>query len=109
MASWIKFSSGLMFKRTIEDFTCDHCEAEVEGDGYTNHCPKCLYSLHVDVTPGDRANNCNGLMEPTSVEYKSEGSTIMHKCKRCGMIKANKAGANDAMGAILEIMRKRSP
>lgn len=23
---------------------CEHCSAEVLGTGYTNHCPKCLWS-----------------------------------------------------------------
>src|SRR3989344_2693847 len=58
-----------MFKKVIEDFTCEHCDTFVEGDGYTNHCPKCLWSLHVDNEPGDRANNCNGLMEPFGILY----------------------------------------
>lgn len=94
------------FKRVIEDFVCEHCEAEVEGDGYTNHCPKCLWSLHVDDNPGDRANGCAGLMEPLSVEYKSNGSIIMHKCTKCGILKKNVATDNDDMGTILQVMRK---
>ena len=93
------------FKRVIEDFTCEHCGASVEGDGYTNHCPKCLWSLHVDITPGDRANGCSGLMEPVGVEYKSGGSIIMHKCTKCGMMKKNKSVENDDTGALLIVMR----
>ncbi|MFA6992594.1 MAG: RNHCP domain-containing protein, partial [Candidatus Gracilibacteria bacterium] len=37
------------FSRTIEDFVCEKCGAKVKGDGYTNHCPKCLWSKHVDI------------------------------------------------------------
>ncbi|MEK7158524.1 MAG: RNHCP domain-containing protein, partial [Patescibacteria group bacterium] len=43
------------FQRRVEDFTCESCGAQVTGDGYTNHCPQCLVSKHVDVYPGDRA------------------------------------------------------
>ena len=50
------------FIKVKEDFVCEHCGAEVKGDGYTNHCPKCLWSKHVDVHPGDRAAECGGMM-----------------------------------------------
>ncbi|MFA5023297.1 MAG: RNHCP domain-containing protein, partial [Candidatus Paceibacterota bacterium] len=30
------------FKRQIEDFVCEHCGEKVVGNGYTNHCPRCL-------------------------------------------------------------------
>lgn len=36
------------FTRVIEDFICENCGTEVKGNGYTNHCPKCLWSKHVD-------------------------------------------------------------
>ena len=34
------------FQRHVEDFECEHCGAFVEGDGYTNHCPACLWCKH---------------------------------------------------------------
>ena len=34
----------MAFTKKIEDFTCDHCGYNVKGKGYTNHCPKCLWS-----------------------------------------------------------------
>lgn len=39
-----------------ESFICEHCHKKVEKLGYTSrdHCPYCLYSKHVDITPGDR-------------------------------------------------------
>jgi Zn finger protein HypA/HybF involved in hydrogenase expression len=49
-----------MFKRTIEDFTCEHCGEQVTGNGFTNHCPQCLWSKHVDIDPGDRLALCGG-------------------------------------------------
>ena len=53
---------GARFTRVVEDFTCGQCGAAVTGDGYTNHCPLCLWSRHVDINPGDRAAECGGLM-----------------------------------------------
>ena len=62
------------FQRTIEDFTCEQCNFAVKGNGYTNHCPKCLWSKHVDVNPGDRAATCGGLMEPIGAEVGGGGT-----------------------------------
>jgi hypothetical protein len=73
------------FKRVIEDFVCENCGTRVEGDGYTNHCPSCLWSKHVDdKNPGDRASTCGGLMQP--MEYYAQGNywIIRHKCLKCG-------------------------
>ncbi|WP_206830979.1 RNHCP domain-containing protein [Alicyclobacillus fructus] len=75
------------FIRRNEPFTCAHCGLKVEPAERTcrNHCPRCLYSMHVDVDPGDRANPCGGLMEPVRVEYHSKkGYQIVHRCTRCG-------------------------
>lgn len=51
-----------------ESFICEHCGFEVSphpSGSARNHCPKCLYSKHVDEdSPGDRLATCYGLMEP---------------------------------------------
>ena len=83
------------FQRTKEDFTCEKCGFEVVGDGYTNHCPKCLWSKHVDINPGDRAATCQGLMEPVEVELKGGEYVILHRCIECGFEKKNKASKED--------------
>jgi len=49
------------FQKKKEDFKCEKCGREVIGTGYTNHCPDCLWSKHVDVNPGDRQSKCLGL------------------------------------------------
>ena len=95
-----------MFKRVIEDFTCENCGIEIEGDGYTNHCHSCLWSKHVDNEPGDRAQGCEGLMEPVGIEYRSSASTIMHKCLKCGISKRNKSNVLDSEDALLAVFRK---
>jgi hypothetical protein len=94
------------FQRRIEDFTCEHCGAAVSGDGYTNHCPRCLWSKHVDVHPGDRAANCGGLMEPISVTRKNGEIILTHRCQRCGQIKRNRAAPDDRFDLLLEFMAR---
>ncbi|HEY4504571.1 MAG TPA: RNHCP domain-containing protein [Candidatus Paceibacterota bacterium] len=84
-----------MFIRTIEDFVCENCGVNVHGDGYTNHCPKCLWSKHVDVNPGDRAASCGGFMEPISLEIKSGEERLIHRCKRCGKEQSNRLSVGD--------------
>jgi len=66
------------FQRTIEDFQCEHCGANISGNGYTNHCTECLWSKHVDINPGDRAATCGGLMRPTSLENENGEYVITH-------------------------------
>jgi hypothetical protein len=72
------------FSRTVENFTCEHCGAAVTGNGYTNHCPHCLHSKHVDVNPGDRAENCGGLMCPVGLDKKGPDWIVIQKCTACG-------------------------
>ncbi len=93
------------FTRTIEDFTCEHCGFKVKGTGYTNHCPKCLWSKHVDINPGDRANNCGGMMKPTHLEIDHGEYVITHICEKCGYGKKNKASKNDDFDKLLELAK----
>jgi Zn finger protein HypA/HybF involved in hydrogenase expression len=86
---------SLQFKRTIENFTCEHCGASVVGNGYTNHCPQCLWSKHVDVFPGDRAESCGGLMEPIGQEMANGEHDILYRCTKCGIERRNKVAADD--------------
>ena len=83
------------FTRTQEDFTCDVCGTEVHGNGYTNHCPNCLASKHVDTNPGDRASPCHGIMEPIGMEIRNGKEYVVQKCAKCGHTRANKVAPND--------------
>jgi predicted Zn-ribbon and HTH transcriptional regulator len=96
------------FKRNIEDFTCKKCGFAVEGNGYTNHCPQCLWSRHVDVHPGDRAAECGGMMEPVRVEVKNREYTIVHKCQKCGLERPNKAVKDDNFDMLVQISAENS-
>ena len=91
------------FQRTTEDFTCEHCEYIVSGSGYTNHCPKCLYSKHVDINPGDRAHKCNGAMKPIAALYSNGVYTIQQECEVCGTKARIKAKENDDVTLLIEL------
>lgn len=84
-----------MFKRTKEDFTCEQCSFSVIGDGYTNHCPQCLSSKHVDIEPGDRRASCGGLMRPVRIEKDGGEYKVIHHCTLCGTEKRNKLQKGD--------------
>ncbi|QQS60588.1 RNHCP domain-containing protein [Candidatus Falkowbacteria bacterium] len=93
------------FKRTIENFICEHCQQEVVGNGYTNHCPHCLYSKHVDINPGDREATCGGLMKPMQIEIKGQEWIILHTCLICGFKKKNKVSPGDNREAIIQLAK----
>ena len=92
--------AGRTFTRRVEDFDCAHCGAPVTGDGYTNHCPRCLWSRHVDVDPGDRAEGCRGLMAPVSAAFERDRVVLTHRCTACGSLRRNRAHAADDHDAI---------
>ncbi len=97
------------FQRRIEDFNCEHCGQPVQGDGYTNHCPACLWSKHVDVHPGDRAANCGGLMEPVGAETKAGEPILIHRCQRCGHVKRNRVAADDDRDLLFDLLAQGNP
>lgn len=84
-----------MFIRIKEDFECEYCGNNVVGDGYTNHCPECLWSKHVDIEPGDRASECGGMMRPIVFERHKDGYQVLHRCTKCSLEKKNKLKDND--------------
>ncbi len=91
------------FQRTIENFVCENCGYSVEGNGYTNHCPKCLWSKHVDVNPGDRLNDCKGLMKPISFEIKNGETILSQKCVVCGDVRRIKLLPGDNTEVLFQI------
>lgn len=92
-----------------DGFVCEHCGQEVEpikfGGSYRNHCPFCLWSKHVDSqTPGDRANSCQGLMEPIGVQTRRTGEYVLvHKCKKCGFQRLNRIAGDDNIELITQL------
>ena len=75
------------FTKNDDGFVCQNCRKEVLPLEYSSrdHCPYCLYSLHVDVMPGDRANPCRGLLRPVSAAPDpKKGFVIEYRCEKCG-------------------------
>lgn len=93
----------MSFTKITENFICEKCGAEVLGTGYTNHCPQCLWSKHVDIFPGDRKELCGGMMEPIRIEKKGREYTIIHKCTKCGFEKPNQAQKEDSFDMIVQV------
>ncbi|HMD49306.1 MAG TPA: RNHCP domain-containing protein [Bryobacteraceae bacterium] len=91
------------FTRVQEDFTCTRCGTAVQGDGYTDHCPHCLWSLHVDIHPGDRLSTCRGLMKPIGVESGRKEWIIHYCCQRCGYKRRNRTATSDEFDAVLRL------
>ena len=93
----------------MENFVCQNCGALTIGDGYTNHCPHCLWSKHVDQYPGDRAESCGGMMEPVLLEGSSPDYRILHRCQRCGFERVNAVQAEDSTDASLALAQHPHP
>lgn len=91
------------FTRTVEDFDCLVCGSPVRGDGYTNHCPHCLCSRHVDVHPGDRAADCGGVMRPVAVEFRAHDTMLTHACDSCSHRRRNRTAPADDTDALLAL------
>jgi hypothetical protein len=92
-------------------FTCCHCKLDVPdqswGTNHRNHCPMCLWSRHVDSTPGDRASTCRSPMEPAGIEVRDRGEwAIIHRCAGCGELKANRIAGDDDERSLLALALK---
>lgn len=97
---------SLKFQKRKEDFVCEHCGNEVKGNGFTNHCPKCLWGKHVDVNPGDRLESCGGLMEPIKSENKADKYYVIQRCTKCGAERMNQVSREDDFDVLVKIAEK---
>ena len=95
------------FTRTIEDFVCDHCQTHVAGNGYTDHCPNCLYGKHVDINPGDRLSECKGTLVPIDAEKNGELWTLVYTCERCSKTIRNKVSPEDNFDTLIKITSQK--
>ena len=91
------------FSKKIESFVCEHCGQETQGDGYTNHCPRCLWSKHVDKNPGDRQEECGGLMKPIDIYFKKQEWVVVHRCERCGLERRNRLSDTDDFDEVVRL------
>ena len=84
--------------RGNDAFVCGQCGtavAPLAAGGFRNHCPTCLWSRHVDRTPGDRSETCGALMRPTSAAHERGGWYIEHVCERCGFSRRARLSLED--------------
>ena len=102
------FMQTKKFQRRIEVFVCDHSGTEVLGDGYTDHCPACLWSKHVDINPGDRACACLGMMKPIATEGTGPLYTILYQCTQCKGSHRVKMHKNDSTDAIVALAQEHA-
>ena len=96
------------FTMRDEEFICENCNKIVKPLGYTarDHCPYCLYSKHVDIMPGDRANTCKGLLKPIGIEKFKDTYKILYKCKSCHEPHKNIMANDDNMDLIIELSKE---
>jgi hypothetical protein len=60
----------------------------------------------VDIHPGDRAEACGGMMKPIAAEMKRNEYIIVHRCKRCSLMRRNTAASGDDFENILKLFKK---
>jgi hypothetical protein len=121
LESGVREKPGL--KPDDQDFTCAHCGFSVAttrgraGVNNRNHCPRCLYSRHVDgEKPGDRAAVCKSRMEPVGLTTKqtlkryraSEPGELMlvHRCSGCLKISINRLAADDDTWVVYKVFQR---
>ena len=88
-----------------ESFICENCGKKVDTLNYTarDHCPFCLYSKHIDINPGDRLNNCLGLLKPIGIEKFKNTYKIIYKCNKCNKEHKNIIANDDNMDEIIKL------
>ena len=87
-------------RRSRDTFRCRNCRLDVSTDApgteHRNHCPSCLWSRHLDNTPGDRAADCSGSMEPIGISVRSDGEwALVHRCASCATVHVNRIAGDD--------------
>lgn len=88
-----------------QGFVCKVCGVQVppHPSSSRDHCNDCLYSLHIDINPGDRENPCKGLLEPIGIELKRGEKHILYKCQNCSGRVVNAAAPDDNQEEIIRL------
>ena len=97
------------FNELDEEFICLNCGKKVEKLEYSSrdHCPHCLYSLHVDINPGDRQNNCKGLLKPIDLEKFKDTYKIIYRCEKCNQLHKNIMAKDDNYEEIIKLTNNK--
>ena len=56
--------------------------------------------------PGDRANNCHGLLVPIGIEKYKNTYKIIYKCNKCNKIHKNIMASDDNYDEIIALSNK---
>jgi hypothetical protein len=104
-------------------FTCVQCKItvatsrELSGVNNRNHCPRCLWSKHVDeVKAGDRKAECKSRMQPIGLTVKQSPKRynhgglgelmLIHHCTGCGKLSINRIAADDDASVIYQVFNR---
>ncbi len=93
------------FVQNNQEFQCLNCNCEVKihPTSSRDHCNLCLYGLHIDINPGDRQNQCKGLLKPISIDKRNSKTQICYECESCGSKTRNIVAPDDDYDKIVEI------
>ncbi len=99
------------YKNENNAFVCGNCGRGVlaaqSGTLNRNHCPECLWSRHVDLRTGDRMSVCRGMMEPIGIWVKKDEEwSLIHRCVKCGFIRANRIAGDDNNEELMSLASK---
>jgi len=94
--------------RADSSFRCVVCHWQVDavafGTSHRNHCPRCLWSRHLDDEPGDRRCACRSPMEPIAIEVRKDGEwSLVHRCTGCNAIRTNRIAGDDHERSLLSL------
>jgi hypothetical protein len=90
-------------------FKCRNCRRFIgpppSGGHHRNHCPFCLFSLHVDVSRGDRQSACGSRMAPIGYFQRPTNGEYMlvHRCLGCEFERFNRIAADDDFDLVLSL------
>ena len=104
-------------------FTCAQCGFSVTTDreqsrvNNRNHCPRCLWSRHVDEFKArDRKADCKSRMQPLGLTLKKSPKRynrevqgelmLIHRCTGCGKLSINRIAADDDAMAIYQVFNR---
>lgn len=104
-------------------FRCAQCgfsvttSREQSGVNNRNHCPRCLWSKHVDeVKAGDRKAECKSRMQPLGMTLKQTPKRynretvgelmLIHRCTGCGKFSINRIAADDDASVIYQVFNR---
>jgi hypothetical protein len=116
---------GQLDKMTaVNGFKCAHCRGFVytepgfSGVQNRNHCPYCLWSLHLDLhAAGDRLSACKSPMQPIGLTIKhtrkkygpNRGELMLiHACNACKALSINRIAADDDPHKIIAVFEGSS-